>query len=353
MNDNYQLSTSTQNLQQGFNLAEEELISCIQEIISESTPLNTKQDFLKALSIKGESDLELATFVREFRKMAVDPGLQDFAPHAIDLCGTGGDKAHSFNISTFVSFMVASAGFPVIKHGNRSISSKCGSADLIEGVGVPISSKLETIRESMEQLNFCFLFAPNFHPAFKHIAPVRKALAKENVITVFNLLGPTINPAKPENQLLGVFDPVHLQKIGNALTTNNVKSGLVVHGLLNNSNIQGVDELTNCGINKVFGVGGLAMEKPEDWSPEKWNTEKGDFSDLSGGDLKQNLMIMKSLIDGCAPVSLHRTILINASTAFWILGKCSSLEEGMEFAESLLVDGVVAKWLNKVRDFFK
>ena len=125
----------------------------------------------------------------------------------MDTCGTGGDKANSFNISTFVSFLVASAGIPVIKHGNRSISSKCGSADLIEGIGIPLDAPLPIMRSSMEKLNYTFLFAPKFHPAFKHIAPVRKALAKEGIITIFNLLGPTINPAKPANQVLGVFDP--------------------------------------------------------------------------------------------------------------------------------------------------
>ena len=150
MNAQSQLELSTQNLKEKKNLIEGEVVDCIQEITNEIISIESKKKFLKALSEKGETDEEFAIFIREFRKLSVNPELEDFAPNAIDLCGTGGDKAHSFNISTFVSFMVASAGIPVIKHGNRSISSKCGSADLIEGIGLHLSSDLRMIRRSME-----------------------------------------------------------------------------------------------------------------------------------------------------------------------------------------------------------
>lgn len=353
MNAQSQLELSTQNLKEKKNLIEGEVVDCIQEITNEKISIESKKNFLKALSEKGETDEEFAIFIREFRKLSVNPELEDFAPNAIDLCGTGGDKAHSFNISTFVSFMVASAGIPVIKHGNRSISSKCGSADLIEGIGLHLSSDLRMIRRSMEELNFTFLFAPNFHPAFKHIAPVRKALAEENIITIFNLLGPTINPASPANQLLGVYDAALLPKIGNSLTANDVASGLVVHGLVNDPKIKGVDELTNCGINQVYGIGNLAMPEIENWRPQKWNTSEGIFSDLTGGDLKRNLKIMNTLLEGCAPDSLLKSVLMNAATAFWIKGKCSSLEDGMELANSLLINGTVKQWLEKAGNIFK
>ena len=353
MNAQNQLDLSTRNLRDKKNLVEDELVSCIKEIAHEKVSVESKKCFLRALSEKGETHEELAIFIREFRKLSINPELEDFAPNAIDLCGTGGDKAHSFNISTFVSFMVASAGIPVIKHGNRSISSKCGSADLIEGIGIPLSPSLALIRKSMEELNFTFLFAPNFHPAFKHIAPVRKALAEEGVITVFNLLGPTINPATPSNQLLGVYNPNLLQKIGSALTYNNVDSGLVVHGLVNDPEIRGVDELTSCGINQVFGIGKLAMPEIENWTPEKWNTTVGTFSQLSGGDLDENLKIMNSLLEGSASDSLRDSVLMNAATAFWIQGKSSSLEEGMELASSLLINGTVKQWLDKATNLFK
>lgn len=353
MNNNNQLFISTNNLKQQNNLSEQEVVSCITELTKETVSAELKTEFLRALAKKGETEDELAIFIREFRKMSIEPELQDFAPNALDLCGTGGDKANSFNISTFVSFLIASAGIPVIKHGNRSISSKCGSADLIEGIGIPLDAPLPMMRASMEKLNYTFLFAPKFHPAFQHIAPVRKALAEEGIITIFNLLGPTINPAKPANQVLGVFDPNYLPKIGKALTSNKVNAGLVVHGLIDNAKISGVDELTNCGGNCVYGIGKIETKEIETWQPRKWNTEKGDFAELSGGDLNQNLRIMKDLLEDKAPESLKTTILLNASTAFWIQGKCSSLGEGMELAESLIVDGVVKNWLEKASNFFK
>ena len=353
MNEHNQLTLSTNDLKQKKNLSDEDLVACIHEITNEEISVKSKKDFLKALAQKGETEEEFAVFIREFRKLSVDPELEDFAPSAIDLCGTGGDKSNSFNISTFVSFMVASAGVPVIKHGNRSISSKCGSADLIEGIGLPLISSLPMIRRSMEELNFTFLFAPNFHPAFKHIAPVRKALAEENIITIFNLLGPTINPAAPANQLLGVFNPALIKKIGQALTANKVTSGIVVHGLVNDPLTTGVDELTNCGTNQVFGIGNLAMPETENWAPGKWNVKEGIFSDLSGGNLQENLKIMNLLLEGDAPKSLKTTVLMNAATAFWVQGKCSSLEEGMDLSDSLLTNGTVKQWIEKASNLFK
>lgn len=353
MDDTTQLFASINHLKNKRDLTQQEIASCVQELVKESTSLELKKRFLLLLSQKGESDDEFAHFVNEFRKLSIDPNLGDFADRAIDLCGTGGDKANSFNISTFVSFMLASAGIPVIKHGNRSISSKCGSADLIEAIGIPLSCTEENRLEGMKKLNFSFLFAPQFHPAFKHIGPVRKSLAEEGIITIFNLLGPAINPAKPSNQLLGVFSPKYMQKISHALTSNDVTSGLVVHGFLPNGPVSGVDELTSCGENKICGIGKNKANLMEIWEPSRWKQKEGSFNDLAGGTLDQNIKIMKTLIEGNAPPALLSTVIINAATAFWIVGRCSSLGEGAELAESILTDGLIKKWLSEVDVFFK
>tara|TARA_B100001939_G_scaffold291201_1_gene262930 strand:- start:219 stop:968 length:750 start_codon:yes stop_codon:yes gene_type:complete len=249
--------------------------------------------------------------------------------------------------------MLASAGIPVIKHGNRSISSKCGSADLIEAIGIPLNCTEEIRVEGMKKLNFSFLFAPQFHPAFKHISPVRKSLAEEGIITIFNLLGPAINPAKPANQLLGVFNPKYMQKVAHALTNNGLRSGLVVHGLISKGPVSGVDELTSCGENKICGIGRLKANSMEIWEPSRWKQKEGSFNDLAGGTLDQNIKIMKTLIEGNAPPALLSTVIINAATAFWVLGRCVSLEEGAELAESILTDGLIKKWLSEVGVFFK
>ena len=162
-------------------------------------------DFLLALAEKGETPAEVAAFAAGISSLAVDPGVSDWADRAIDVCGTGGDGSGTFNISTAVSFIVAAAGVPVFKHGNRSITSKCGSADLLEALGIRLDATAEQVRASLEAVSFCFFFAPAYHPAFKEIMPVRKALATEGKRTIFNLLGPLINPGKPAHQLLGVF----------------------------------------------------------------------------------------------------------------------------------------------------
>ena len=167
------------------------------------------------------------------------------------------------------------------------------------------------------------------------------------------MLGPTINPAAPANQLLGVFNPALIKKIGQALTANKVTSGIVVHGLVNDPLTTGVDELTNCGTNQVFGIGNLAMPETENWAPGKWNVKEGIFSDLSGGNLQENLKIMNLLLEGDAPKSLKTTILMNAATAFWVQGKCSSLEEGMDLSDSLLTNGTVKQWIEKASNLFK
>jgi anthranilate phosphoribosyltransferase len=346
------LVSETELLLNGHDLTEVQIAECVDHLTSEKISPLQKKSFLTALAKKGESPKEFSRFVHEFRKRAINPGLEDFADSAIDLCGTGGDQAGSFNISTFVSFMVASAGVPVIKHGNRSISSSCGSADLLEAIGIPLHASPEKIRSGLEELNFAFLFAPNYHPAFKNIAPVRKLLAQEGIVTIFNLLGPTLNPAKPAHQLLGVFDQQYLTPIGNALQDNGTAHSMIVHGIIANEPIRGVDELTACGENAVYGYGRIKTNGTEIWSPSRWNQDTFDFHDLKGGNLEENLRIMNSVLRvDCSP-GLLATILINAASAFTLCGKVESLEEGIALSHSLLKNGQVWKWLEKVKNVF-
>ena len=351
--DPNELPQITNLLHEGTNLEPEQVRRSIHLLVNGETGHKEKIDFLEALAKKGETARELSEFVSGFRELSRDPELNDFAPQAIDLCGTGGDKAGSFNVSTFVSFVVASAGVPVIKHGNRSISSKCGSADLLEAIGIPLAPDLKVLREGLKKLGFAFLFAPSFHPAFKHIAPVRKELASRGIITVFNLLGPMINPARPAYQVLGVYDPKYLEKIGQALEGNKLSGATIVHGVIENSDVTGVDEITACGENLLFGFGRIATQNVERWKPAKWGMSTYPFEHLSGGDLSENLQIMKRLLDGQAPKGLQVTVAMNASIAFMSCGKTNSIEEGIELTESLLSDGKVKSWINDVSEFFK
>ena len=215
-----------------------------------------KERFLLALADKGESPEEVAAFASSFRELARDPGLSSLAKAAIDVCGTGGDKSGSFNISTFVAFTLSAGGVPVLKHGNRSITSQCGSADLLEGVGIHLTPSPATLIAAVEELNFTFFFAPNFHPAFKEIMPVRQNLASKGRRTVFNLLGPLINPARPAFQLLGVFSPDLVVPMASTLNALGLRRGLVVHGKLDKG--RGMDEISCAGKNLAAGFGELA-----------------------------------------------------------------------------------------------
>lgn len=338
-------------LESGMNLNPDQIPRIAEHLVDDRLEENSKFTFLQKLSNKGETDEEFTGFVSAFRELAKDPKLEEFSGRAIDLCGTGGDKSGSFNISTFVSIVVAAAGVPVIKHGNRSISSKCGSADLLEALGIPLETDSAKLKSSLAELNFCFLFAPHFHPAFKSLAPVRKRLAEEGVITMFNRLGPCLNPAAPAHQILGVYDPAYLDQLAHCLVKNGSKSGWIVHGIVNGNALSRMDELSACGPNLVrpYGTGkDTVMTLP----PEHWGLGTFPCSDLYGGDLKQNLSILKSLLRGDCPSGLHATVLINVSSALWIAGHVESIEHGVERGKELLAGDCVTRWLSKAQDFF-
>jgi anthranilate phosphoribosyltransferase len=347
------LEKFTELLRDKQNLEDDQIRLCINLLTAEEILLQEKEDFLLSLATKGETAEETASFINCFRELARNPELQEYSDHAIDLCGTGGDRAGSFNISTFVSFILASADVPVIKHGNRSISSKCGSADLLEAIGIPLELDIEQINESMKQLSFTFLFAPSFHPAFKHIAPVRKELARKGIITIFNVLGPLINPARPGFQVLGVYAKELVSRIGNSLKQTGIKRGSVVHGCVDNHpTITGVDELTSSGQNIVCSFGQGKGISNESWGPEKFGLEYSKVSDIKGGDLKRNLELMNLLLIDRAPKGLMSSVLMNAALAFMTIGKTNNLQEGIGLAKQLLKDGEVKKWLDRVRTFY-
>ena len=345
-----ELDEHTKQLQQRIELSKEQISASVSLLTDDKVDGESKRRFLIALSEKGESEDEFTEFVRCFRELAKNPEIEDWAVEAIDLCGTGGDHSGSFNISTAVSFLLAASNIIVIKHGNRSISSKCGSADLIEAVGIPLETDAQMRQEALKRFHFSFLFAPSFHPAFKSIAPVRKNLAAEGKITVFNRLGPTLNPAEPAYQLLGVYNPAHLDQVSRALLANGGKGGWVVHGQLKDG--KGVDELTSCGDNCVSEYGSSATIKHTILTPSAWGQKIYPYEQLNGGGLDTNREILFNLANGSCPPGLLASILINAATALKIVGKVGSLEEGVEFAESIIEDGKLKKWLGDIRKFF-
>ena len=308
-----------------------------------------KADFLAALAGKGETASEVASFARVFRARAVDPGVQAWASRAIDIVGTGGDHAGGFNISSLVVLVLASAGAVVMKHGNRGVTSKCGSADLLAGLGVNLDATPDKLRRALDELGFVFFFAPGYHPAFKNIAPVRKALAARGQRSVFNILGPLINPGRPAHVLLGVYSSAWVPKLAAALDSLGTGSGLAAHGVIDGQ--RGIDELTTATRNRVQGFGRLRDISAE-WTAEDFGLSLSPFADLQGGDLAANLELTKSVLAGRGPQGLVDTIVLNAAIGMWIVGLRPTVRDGVEYARELLLGGAVARKIEATREFY-
>lgn len=317
---------------------------------SESVANATKAEFLLALADKGETADEIASFATEFRKRAVDPGVGKFSDDAIDIVGTGGDHSGGFNISSVVVLVLASAGVKVMKHGNRGITSACGSADLLAGLGVKLDASPEVIRSALDELGFCFFFAPAYHPAFKHIVPVRKELAAKGRRTVFNILGPTINPGRPAHTLMGVFAEVWVERMAEVLELLGTKAGIVAHGVIDEQ--RGIDEITTASANRVRGVGRL-VDIDTRWSAADFGLAAANFDDLKGGDLATNLAIVEALVMGKAPSGLLDTIALNAGLGLWATGKVPSAQDGITLARELILDGTVKQKIQATREFYQ
>lgn len=233
---------------------------------------------------------------------ANDPGL-------VDLCGTGGDKSSSFNISTTASLVVAGAGFPVAKHGNVSITSKCGSIDLLRTLGVPLPETPSDALAQLEQAGIMFLFAPYFHPAFNKFAAARKALAVEGTRTIFNLLGPLLNPAGVKRAVIGVFDPRFVTPLADVLRRTGTEKALVFHG-------NGMDELSLTGPNIVCEIRAGDLISHE-WMPRSFGLPVYDRSDLAGGTQDENTKITRNILQGDLRGAKKDTALLNAGAAIY------------------------------------
>jgi anthranilate phosphoribosyltransferase len=332
------------------DLSPEEGRSAANLLASAEVAPEEKKQFLISLTEKGETPGEISIFAATFRELATDPGIQEFQEKAIDVCGTGGDKSGSFNLSTTTAFVLAAAGVPVFKHGNRSLTSKCGSADLLERLGIPLTPSMDQHAAALKALNFTFLFAPAHHPAFKEIMPVRQELGAAGKRTIFNLLGPLINPGKPAFQLLGVYSQELLEPLAEALHALGLRRGLIVHTSLGDG--KGMDELATCGTCHVTGFGEFKTIR-ESWTPEQLGLTRCELKDVQGGDLDYNEKILHQILGNEAPTPLLESLCLNAGAGLWIAGKVSDLQEGIRTARDLLSSGKVKTWLDKAQTFYK
>ncbi|MCC5025153.1 MAG: anthranilate phosphoribosyltransferase [Candidatus Synoicihabitans palmerolidicus] len=343
------LAPLIEKLRAAQSLIAPEIESAAEALASADVDPASKGDFLVALADKGETPGEIAGFARALRQRAVNPGVEAYAADAIDIVGTGGDHSGGFNISSMVVLVLASAGVTVMKHGNRGITSACGSADLLAGLGVRTDALVETLRGALAQLGYCFFFAPAFHPAFKHIVPVRKALAAQGRRTVFNILGPTINPGRPAHVILGVFAESWVERMADVLSLLNTKAGVVAHGIIGDG--RGIDEVTTATANRVRGVGRLS-DIDTTWRAGDFTLPESSFEDLKGGDVAQNLAMVDALLDGKGPEGLVNTIVLNAALGLWVTGRVDSVRDGLAPARECLLGGPVRAKIAATKDFF-
>lgn len=339
-------------LEEKHDLSADQAQMAAAQLSAAEVPLEDKYTFLLGLAEKGVSVEELASIATYYRGCAIDPGVDAWAERAIDVCGTGGDNAGTFNISTAVSFIVAACGVPVFKHGNRSITSKCGSADLLQALGFPLTVPNEVIQATLEQFNYAFFFAPNFHPAFKEVMPVRRALAEAGKRTVFNLLGPMINPGKPAYQLMGVFDRNWLRAMAASMGAIGSRAGWIVHGQPKSGRV--LDELSCAGSNFACAYGEHGVQAL-DIDVRELGLEVSELSELVGGDADYNFKLLLDLLSSqseFASPGLQASVLLNAGAALLIAGKVKSHKAGIDLAKESLSSGLVGDWLHRIRSFY-
>jgi anthranilate phosphoribosyltransferase len=292
--------------------------------------------FLTALSIKGETIEEITAAAKVMREKAVSIPVNS-NHDLIDIVGTGGDMLNTFNISTAAAFVVSGAGLKVAKHGNRSASSMCGSADVIEELGININISPENVAECIEEIGIGFLFARNLHQAMKYAAGPRKEIG---IKTVFNILGPLTNPADADIQLLGVYSSDLTEKLVNVLKKLGRKRALVVHGC------DGLDEITLCKDTIVYDLKDNNITKYK-ISPEKLGFKLAEINDLKGGDSKMNAKIINDLLKG--KKSPHRDIVVlNASAAIFAAEKTDNLGEALKIAADSIDSGKAFAKVNEL-----
>jgi anthranilate phosphoribosyltransferase len=309
------------------------------EIMRGETTATQNAAFLAALSTKSaraETIDEISGCAEAMRSLATPvphPGME-----VLEIVGTGGDNAHSFNISTTAAMVIASAGVKVAKHGNRAATSLSGTADCLEALGVNIQQEPQKALSMLEQTNFCFLFAQKYHSAMKYVGPIRKELGFR---TVFNILGPLTNPAKPEMFLLGVYDEYLVETVAKVLTSLGVKRGMVVYGKDRLDEISASAPTSICEIRDGFYR--TSVIKPEDFG-----LTRGTKDEIVGGTPQQNAQTTRDILSGKEQGTRRNIVLLNAGAALYIAGKAGNMKEGVGLAARLIDSGKAAETLGNV-----
>ncbi|MDP8212231.1 MAG: anthranilate phosphoribosyltransferase [Candidatus Zapsychrus exili] len=332
------MRTYIQKIRDGENLTQPEIEIVMHAIMDGKSPKQDIADFLMALRCKGPTIEEITGAAKIMRKFAVK--IKTKHKKIFDIVGTGGDKKGTFNISTVAAVVVAATGVAVAKHGNRSVSSKCGSADVLEALGVNLNAEQKHLSECLNEIGIAFLFAQKLHPAMKNVAPVRKELGVE---TIFNILGPLTNPASATHQLMGVYSRDFVEPMAHVLKNLGLKRAIVVHGA------DGLDEITTTDSTFISEFDGKDILDYH-ISPEEFGIKRAKEEDILGGDLNENVEIVKSILQG-EKGAKRDIVLVNAAYALYVAERVKNILDGLELARETIDSGAAKLKLDELKEF--
>ncbi len=325
-------------VKQGENLNHSEITVVMELIMSGHAPLDDIGDFLLALNAKGPTVEEITACALMMRKFVVP--VKTMHEVVLDTCGTGGDHKGTFNISTTVAIVVASCGVAVAKHGNRSVSSQCGSADVLEALGVNVYLEETLVSECLDKVGIAFLFAQRLHPAMKNVASVRKVLG---VKTIFNILGPLTNPARATHQIVGVYSRDLVEPISHVLMNLGLKRALVVHGH------DGLDEITTTGKTFIGELNGSEIVF-YDIDPQELEIPSAVLEDFKGGGKEENAQILQAVLQSQKGPK-RDIVLINVAYGLYVAGAVRNITAGLRMAEHAIDSGRAYKKLQELKEF--
>lgn len=339
------LADLTLQLTRGQPLTDAQIQAAAPALVDATLAAEVKADFLTALAHKGETPAEIAAFVRALREFSLVPPL---APalrhrHLLDVVGTGGDRLNTFNISTATALLCAAAGVTVAKHGNRAVTSACGSADVLAALGIPVEQPAEAAAQALAERGFAFFFAPQYHPAFFHVAAARKLCAARGQRTIFNFLGPLLNPARPSAMLVGVARPELCVPLAQVLRSLGVTRGMVVCGTVPTpEGPAALDELSILGRNQVAEFYQEHALAEAELSCEGLPVPPATLADLRGGDPAANAEIVRRILRGEERGPKRDAVLFNSGAALFVAGAVRSVADGWARAEEVIASGQAA-----------
>lgn len=331
-------------------LTDEQVRAAVGELAQAAAGVETKAAFLTALARKGETVAEITAFAQALRLLAIEPPIdaETRSRQILDVCGTGGDRLNTFNISTTVALVAAAARVPVAKHGNRAATSQAGSADVLEALGVKIDLTPERAAQSLREHNFAFFFAPHYHPVFKQIAPVRRWCGERGQRTIFNYLGPLLNPARPALQLMGVPNRELCLPLAGVLQSLGLRRGMVVCGSVPKGHLDELSTLGETTVAEFYQPRGLTSST---LLPANFPIQPATLADLAGGDRATNAEIIRQLLRGEDRGPRREATLLNAAAALFVAEKCRSLSAGWDLAAEIIDSGKAYATLRALSDY--